>query len=240
MISGSVRALEAHGELGGDAARDVHDGGRRVERAGGVAGAGTGGREDRADQRKTDLAAVGVACQEEVDVVCPGPGELVGAVRQRDAQGAAVGRSGRGVVEIGGGWNPGELVAGQDDRLAAELDLDPTAAQVDEAGVGEGAADSVGVAPEIVVAEDEVDAGAGGQFAQGVGDPVDALGLVDEVAGDGHEVGLELVGKPDDFLEVGLADPAGEVEIGEVEDRDPVERRSQPGDFEGPFGYVHL
>ena len=95
------------------------------------------------------MAAVGVARQEEVDVVSAGPGELVGAVGECDAKGAAIAGAGRGLVEVRGGRDPGELVAGEDERLAADLDLDPTTAEVDEAGVDESLAEAVGVKEPI-------------------------------------------------------------------------------------------
>ena len=45
--------------------------------------------ENRADQRQADLAAVGVARQEQVDVVGAGPLELIGAMGQRETKRAA-------------------------------------------------------------------------------------------------------------------------------------------------------
>ena len=87
-------------------------------------------------------------------------------------------------------------------------------------------------ASTIVIAQHEIDAIAGGQPAERVGDPVDAARPVDQVAGQHHQVRLQLVAEADDFLEIGLADAAVEVEVGEVDQRQAVPGGRQPRDFD--------
>ena len=64
----------------------MHDRGRGVENARRVPQTTEARGEDRADQGQADLAAVGVAGQEEVDVVVAGPLELIGAMGKGDAK----------------------------------------------------------------------------------------------------------------------------------------------------------
>ena len=72
--------VQADRQFAGDAAGDVHDGGRGVEDARRVFDAHAAGGEDRPDQRETNLPAMGVADQQQVGVLGLGPVELVGAV----------------------------------------------------------------------------------------------------------------------------------------------------------------
>ena len=75
---------------------------------------------------------MGVAGQEEIDVVAAGPRELIGAMGQRDAERPALPR--RAAMLQVGRRQPGQLVARQDHRQAADLDLHVAPAQVAQPG----------------------------------------------------------------------------------------------------------
>jgi hypothetical protein len=60
--------------------------------------------------------------------------------------------------------------------------------------------------------------------------------VLDDVAGDHHYVGGELVGLVDDGLKVIAADPSREVEVREVSDPEPGEARGESRDGQLEFG----
>jgi hypothetical protein len=64
--------------------------------------------------------------------------------------------------------------------------------------------------------------------------PLLAGGLVrDEVAGEGHDVGLEPGYLAEGVDEVVLVDPGSHVEVAELDEGGPCESRGQPGDGQG-------
>ena len=182
---------------------------------------------------------MGVAGQQQVGVFGSSPTELVGAVGEDDPRGAAVAGL-RTVAHVGGRRKPWQFVADQDNRLAANLDLLPTSAQVHQPALPQHAADPGRVGPAVVIAQHEKDAVAGTDPAERVGQPVDVSRAIDQVAGDGHQVRLGLVGMANHFLEISFADPSGKVEVGEVDDRHPVQGRRQPGHIDRAFGHVEF
>ncbi|MCY1312166.1 hypothetical protein D9M70_625610 [compost metagenome] len=60
----------------------------------------------------------------------------------------------------------------------------------------------------------------GGQFAHGA---------VDQVAGDGHGVGLQAVDAVDDAVEVGALDGGADVDVADLRDGEAVQRVGQAG-----------
>ncbi len=165
------------------------------------------------------------------------PGELIGAVRQRDAKRSALPRRTR-VLQVGGGRNPGKLVAGQYHRLAVNLDLHAPPAQVTQPALLKHAHQPRRVHAQIVIAEDAKHSVAGGQAAERVGNPVDAAVAIDNVPGEDDQVGVEFVAVADDFLEVRFADAAGEVQVGEVDERKAVQGGRQSRDLDRPMMHV--
>ena len=163
--------------------------------------------------------------------------ELIGAVRQGDAKWSALPRRAR-VRKVGGGRNPGKLVPRQEHRLAADLDLHVPPAQVTQPALLQHAHQPLRVGAQVVIPEDAKDSVAGSQAAERVGDPVDAAGAVDQVAGEDDQVRVQRVAAADDFLEVGLADAAGEVQVGEVDQGKAVQRRRQSRDLDRAMVHV--
>lgn len=208
-----------------------------MEVAGGVAHSVPAWGEDGADEGEADLAAVGMPGEHQVEspAFCPGP--LIWGMGEADAEGV-FSAGGRGVLHVSGGAEPGEFVAGDEDLAAGDREEAPVSTDVDESGIGEGLVEAIeGTGAEVVVAEDVVGTEAGCQLAEGLGEPIDAVGFVDQVAGDDDKVWIEGICAIDEGMEVVDADAAGEVEVGEVEDGESAEggREAFERDFEVVF-----
>ena len=75
-------AVVAHGVLAGQTAADVQDRRWFMEGPAIIAPAIRAWHQYRANQRKADLAAVIVAGQHQIDLLLPGPGDVIGGVAQ--------------------------------------------------------------------------------------------------------------------------------------------------------------
>src|SRR3954465_11460929 len=79
-------AVEADGVNAGQAAGDMHQGGRLVIEAAGITGAVETRRDEGTDQWKADLPAMGMAGEHQVKALRSRPGKIVGSVREEDAK----------------------------------------------------------------------------------------------------------------------------------------------------------
>ena len=70
------------------------------------------------------------------------------------------------------------------------------------------------------------------QAGENIPDPVDPADEVANIAGDGHDVGLQFVGQAHHLVKERGLDPATEMEVGQVQHRDPVQRDRQPLDLD--------
>jgi len=160
-----------------------------------------------------DLAGVGVAGEDEVDVVAPEAVGFFGDVGHCDSGQVAAeafdgffaaGVAGVGVVEAD---DLEHLVAEADDGVAVVEDFDAAAA--------EGGADFVGAGPIVVVAEDGHHGGVEALYEFFEAIEV-ALAVADEIAGEQDEIGLFVVRQIDGGELDGPGGDAADVEIGEV------------------------
>ncbi len=119
--------------------------------------------------------------------------------------------------------DPGEV-----EGSVAVADGDPLVAKNPHAELADERDPGVGTRVVLVVAGDEVDPVAGPQrpeLCHGAPEPV--YGSVHEVAGDGDEVGLEVVREPHHPLHLSLADGRADVEVADLRDG---EARELPGE----------
>src|SRR5262245_22095072 len=121
------RALIAYRRLARKAAADVHQRRRQLEHSRGVRHPVAAGREHWPDDRQANLPAVVVPGQQQVEIVPARPADLIGGVRQEDAQPLAPALSPRG---RGSGREPGKFVPRQQNRAAVDLGDDRSAAEV--------------------------------------------------------------------------------------------------------------
>ena len=113
-------------------------------------------------------------------------------------------------------------------------------------GVGDGpvqmaiAAKAQGVADgEIVIAQHREDAQRRTQLAHDLGHGVDVLeALVDEIAGQGDEVGILMMGQVDRFLQIVGRDVLAAMKVGHLHDAQAGKRGRQPGD--GDIVLIHF
>ena len=139
--------------LARNAAGHVQNRGRGVKDSAVVFHSGGAWREDRPNGRNADLSAVRVPAEHKIGVVGPGPIKLVRAVREDDSQLAAVGGARAGQLpRSAAGAKPRQLVARQNDRLAADVDLQPAAAQIDQAALGNGFSELDFIDAQVVIA----------------------------------------------------------------------------------------
>ena len=204
-----------------------------------VAGEGEG-----AEAGDADLAAVGMAGEDEVDERAAGMGGdvvgVVGLVGHEEDGG--VGGGGDGEREVG--LADGEVVgAGEEEVLALALDADVLVDEQGQAVVFEMAPDDAGIDLGVVVAEDSETLGAGEGMEQlGAacgggerdGDGHGAAGA--EIAGNEDEVGGEGVDAVDDAAEEEVFGELYEVDVGELDDAEAVEGGGQVADVEGAVG----
>lgn len=71
------RAVDANALVAGESAANVHDGVSNFKCSGSIADAVFAGRDDGSDSGQHDLAAVGVACKDQVEAKWIGPIDLV-------------------------------------------------------------------------------------------------------------------------------------------------------------------
>ena len=242
------RAVEAEGQAyGADASVDVELHVIEVEHALDVLL--THGREDeRAEDGKSDLAAVGVSGEHEVDERKAGMlddcFDVIRLMAHQDHGGAGVG--GNGEVEVGGA-GAGVVGAAQPEEVAAALEGE-VAIDEDGGAVGlEGRNDVIGADVDVVIAEDAEALGGfegGKDFGSDAGCfPGLAEGeraAADEVACDEDEVRGEAIDLGDHVLEeVGLGELL-EMDVAELDDAEVLEAVGEIADGEGKAGDLPL
>lgn len=249
MCSGSAqsvegdfgRAVEAEGNAyGAEAAIDVEPNVAEAVLACGEEPA-AGRKNDRADERETNLTAVGVAAKHEADSLASGQcahvaAEIGGVAEENDGLLRNI-SYGSGDGEVGDRVaGDGIVEAGEPDAGFAALERDIAVAQQGDAIIAERGADLLCVDVDVVVAEHAVDAAAmealenvGALPRSADGEFVRTELAGDVVAGDEDEIGIELVYVTDDVAkEKGLSELI-EVDIAEVRDLDPFKVRRQAG-----------
>ena len=237
-------AVEAERQAyGADAPVDVELGGADAVMAFGIAPA-IGRQGERAQAGNADLAAVGVAGEDEVDerteVVVGDAVGVVGLVRHEED--GCVGGCGEGGGEVG--LLGGEAVdAAKEEVLVVSFEADVL---VDEQGQAVGfevAADDAGADERVVIAEDAVTQGTGeggeqlgaaGGGGERDGEGHGAAGA--EVAGDEDEIGGEGVDLGDDAVEEIVFGELFEMDIGKLDDAEAVEGGGQVAEVEGGMG----
>jgi len=207
-----------------------------------------GGKDQRADEGKADLAAVGVTGEHEVDErkarVVNDLVHVVGLVAHEENGGAGVG--GDGEVEIGRAGG-GVVGAAEPEDVAATLE---GGVAVDEDGGSmrlEWCDDVFGANGDIVVAEDaealrgfEGGEDLGTEAGGPPGDRGGARSIADEVSGDQDEVGGEGVDLGDHaFKEEGLG-VLLEVNVAHLDDAEALEGVGEIVDGEGAVGDLEL
>ena len=191
-------------------------------------------------EREADLAAVGVAGEDEVGAAGAGMAQDgVGEVRlvAHDDEGA-VELGGDGAIEVG--LAVGDVAeAGEPETLAVALDGKVLVDERGDAVADEGSEDVLGTDLGVVVAEDGIAQGAlevledGGAALGGLeGEAVGAGAGADEVSGEQDQVGLELVDPVDGVLEEGGLGELLEVDVAELGDAEAVEGVRQAGDVD--------
>ena len=190
------------------------------------------GHQDGPDHRQADLPSVIVAREHQVDAPPRRPGRTGGQVAHHQ-------------VEVGLGCRPREQVTPpgiarptQGDPAAGGLDGRPSPFQGPIAGVPHRAIDAPVILSEVVIPQDRELPQAAPQAAQDRLDPGDGRVVVEDVAGEQHEVGLVAPVQQDigDPLEVVAGIAAGEVEVAQVQDRQAVEPRRQAVQLDRPLG----
>ena len=207
-----------------------------------------GWQDEWADIGETDLAAVGVAGEHDVDegeaVVEDDVFNVVGLMAHEDYR--CVGARGDGEVEIGGA-GAGVVCAAEPEDVAAALEGE-VAVDEDGGAVGfERADDLVGTDVDVVVAEDaETLRGLeGGEDFSGDagGAPGDFEGegtAADEVSGDENEIGFEGVDLSDHFFEERGLGVLLKVDVAHLDDAEVLEAVGEITDGEGKAGDLEL
>ena len=241
-------AVEAEGQAyGADAAVDVELHVSEVEEAFDVLLAH--GREDqRADEGKADLAAVGVAGEHEVDEretwVQDDLFDVVGLVAHEENGG--VGAGGDGEVEVGDAGS-GVVGTAEPEDVAAALD-GGVAVDEDGGSVGlEGTDDVLGADVDVVVAEDakalwglEGGEDLGGEASGAPRDCEREWTAADEVSGDEDEVRGEGVDLGDHVLEEPGFGVLLEMDVAHLDDAEAQEAVGEIVDGEGAVGDFEL
>ncbi len=248
-VGNLCRAVEAEGKADGtDAAIDIELHVVEVEETFDVALA-HGGKDERADDGESDLTAMGVTGEHEVDEgeagVLHDVVGVVGLMAHEDDGLIDVDVGGNGQVEVGGAC-AGVICAADPHGVTAALDLDVA---VDEDGctVGfEGVDDVVRADGDVMVAEDgealwgfeggeDLCADAGGFPGGGEG----FRPATDEVSGKEDEFGVEGVGLCDHLFEEPGLGVLLEVDVGDLDEakadegvRKIVDGKGAVGDFE--------
>ena len=242
------RAVEAEGNAyGADAAVDVELG--RAEQVMAFRIEPAEGRErERAKAGDADLTAVGVAGEDKIHVAAAVVGDdVVGVVGLMGHQEyGCVGISGQGEREVGVAF--GDVVdAAEEEMGAPALDAYVLVDEQRKSVVLHVVADDARADDDIVIAEDSVALGAGegaeqGGAAGGGGErDIDReRAAADEVAGDEEEVGGKGVDPADDVAEEKLFGVLLEVDVGELDDAEAVERRGQVADGESAVGDLDI
>lgn len=241
-------AVEAEGNAyGADAAVDIELHPFQLEEALGVPFAHRR-KDEGGEEGQADLAAVGVACEHDVDeraarVLEDGVG-VVGFVRHEDD--GAVGLRGNGEVEawVGGA---GIVDCAEPEAGAVALDGEVFVDEDGDAVGGEGVDDERRADRGVVVAEAGV--------AQGAGEGTEYLGTVvgggpaveegeravgDEVSCEQDHVCGESVNVADDALEEERFGELVEMDIADLRDAEAVEGAGKIGDSEGAGDEIEL
>jgi len=185
------------------------------------------------EKRETNLAAVGVSGEDEVNGKKSGGGDDARVVGEKN-DGTAAGDAGEGsgeirvVPEVVHAGDVEQRGAGADDGMAVAQHLDAVAA--------EGAGDEIGADTEIVIAENGKDAAAGAKPAEKLAGRVSEIaGVGNEVAGEGDNVGLERIGEFDGGEQGLRGKIQAVVNVGEMDDAKAVQLAAEPGDGDAEF-----
>ncbi len=206
-----------------------------------------GGQDEWSDERQTDLAAVGVSGEHNVDErearVLDDLIDVIGFVAHEKDGCSRVGGYGHGEV---GGVGAGVIGATEPKEVAAAFE---GVVAVDQDGCAvsfEGRDDVAGADDDVVVAEDAEALGFDGGEDLGadaggfVGDGHLAGATADVVSGDEDEVGVEPVDLGDDALEEEGFGELFEVDIGDLDDAEVDEGVGEIADGEGEAGDLEL
>ena len=196
-----------------------------------VAGAMFAWRGDRADDRKADLAAMGVAGEHEVEVGRDRPFELIGCVRKQNPERLACSVAGRHIFDVGRWHEPRQFISGQQKGLPIRIDRSPPTAEVLQAGLDQHLSKPRVIDEPIVVAEDKEHSESCSQPAEYFDAPLQAMVAVEQITGDDCDVGLPSICLRDHFFEIGLCDPAADVQIAQLSNSEAVMLRRQPLQF---------
>jgi hypothetical protein len=241
-------AVEAKGNAyGADAAVDVELQLTEAEEAFGVFFA-HGRKDEGGHEGQANLAAVGVAGEDDVDETASGMLEngvgVVGLVRHEND--GAVGVWGDGELEVGGG-GAGVVDGAEPEPGAVAFDGEVLIDEDGDAVGGKGLDDEWSADGGVVVAEAGIAQGAGEgaeDFAAAVGggaggdEGEGALG--DEVSGEQDHVGGEGVDVADDALEKEGLGKLVEVDVADLGDAEAVKGAGKIGDGEGAGDEVDL
>ena len=207
-----------------------------------------GGQDEWSQEGESDLTAVGVAGEHQIDERAAGvDANLVGVVGlMRHQDNGAIGIGGDGEVEV---WMAGTGIvdAAEPEAAAVALDGHVLVDQYGSAVSGEGADYGAGVECHVMVAEDAVSerSSEGGQYlgaaVEGVVSGDEGEGAVgDEISGKEHEIGVLGVDLTDDpFEEVGLG-VLVEVDVADLGDAITVEGVREVSDGDGAVYDVDL
>ena len=174
--------------LAGKSAGDVQQGGRFPEFSGGVAAAVSTGRIHRADSGKANLAAMRMAREHQMHTIATCIREMVGSVADQDSK-----RVQRNALPQGLYSEPGSFIAGHRDLLSADPKTDALASQILPAASREELADlidrqSLELQVPIVISQDKPTAVRRFQLAESLGNPIEALGMFEQVAAEDNQI----------------------------------------------------
>jgi hypothetical protein len=205
-------------------------------------------KDDRAQEREPDLAAVGVACEHKVDEVsarmCDDGVRVVRLVGEKDYRGVGLGRDGEVEVGVAGAR---VFQAAEPEARAVFLNGDVLVDEDGGAAAGERLYNHVGVDGDVMVAEDGVAQG-GGECGGDLGAAVRSVpsgdegerAMGDEVSGEQDHVGGECVDLADDVLEEVRLSVFVEMDVAELYDAVAVEGAGQVRDGDGAVDYLDL
>ena len=207
-----------------------------------------GGKHQRTDERKTELAAVGVAGEHEVDQgktrVVLKDVDVVGFVDQKDDRRA--GFLGDGQVWVRGA-RAGVVRAGDVETLHVAFEGKVAVNQHGRAVGFELMDDQVGIDTDVMVAEHgdalrafEAGEDLGGAAGSANGDAFWAGPTTDEVAGQQHHLRLKGVGAVDDLFEIARLCELFQVNVGDLGEPHAHKRVREITDGEGAVGDFDL
>src|SRR3954471_13918431 len=118
-----------------------------------------------------------------------------------------------------GRWSvPGKFISSEHDRGAIHLYLAARPTKVNETGGRKRVLQSPLVDVEIVISEYVINPGTGLKLSKRLGNPVEAMFALDDVARNRDNVRLRVIDVFDQVFEVAACQAAGHVKIGQVSD----------------------